>query len=63
MGLSWQSGFLIGPAAGSAILGVAPLALPALCAAACLAAAFGTRLVDRNLSPALRQGAMAVAHP
>jgi len=63
MGLAWQSGFLIGPSAGSAILGVAPLALPATCAAVCVAAAFGTRLVDRNLAPALRRGALAVAHP
>jgi MFS family permease len=63
MGLAWQSGFLIGPSAGSAILGVAPLALPVTCAAACVAAAFGTRLVDRNLAPALRRGALAVAPP
>src|SRR5690242_8865548 len=63
MGLAWQSGFLIGPSAGSAILGVAPLALPATCAAVCVAAALGTRLVDRNLAPALRRGALAVAHP
>lgn len=62
MGLAWQSGFLIGPSAGSAILGVNPLALPAFCAAVCVAAAFGTGLVDRNLTPALRQGAMAVVH-
>jgi MFS family permease len=61
MGLAWQSGFLIGPSAGSAILAVAPLALPAFCAVVCLAAALGTRLVDRNLSPTLRQSAMAVA--
>ena len=61
MGLAWQSGFLIGPSAGSAILGVAPLALPAFCVFGCLAAALGTRLVERNLSPTLRQNAMAVA--
>jgi MFS family permease len=61
MGLAWQSGFLIGPSAGSALLGVAPLALPALCAVTCVAAALGTRLVERNLAPTLRQGAMAVA--
>jgi MFS family permease len=61
MGLAWQSGFLIGPSAGSALLGVAPLALPALCAVTCVAAGLGTRLVERNLSPTLRQSAMAVA--
>jgi MFS family permease len=61
MGLAWQSGFLIGPSAGSAILAVAPLALPAFCAVVCLAAALGTRLVERNLSPTLRKSAMAVA--
>lgn len=62
MGLAWQSGFLIGPSAGSAILAVAPLALPAFCAVVCVAAALGTRLVERNLSPTLRQSAMVVAH-
>ena len=62
MGLAWQSGFLIGPSAGSAILGAAPLALPAFCAAVCVVAALGMGLVDRNLAPALRQGAMAVAN-
>ena len=61
MGLAWQSGFLIGPSAGSAILGVAPLALPALSAAVCLGAALATRLVERNLSWTLRQGAMVAA--
>jgi len=62
MGLAWQSGFLIGPSTGSAILGVAPLALPAFCAVGCVAAALGTRLVERNLAPTLRQSAVAVAH-
>jgi len=63
MGLAWQSGFLIGPSAGSAILGVAPLALPAFCAVGCVAAALGTRLVERNLSPTLSRNALAVARP
>jgi MFS family permease len=49
MGLSWQTGFLIGPALGAIVLGVFPLGLPIACAAICLLAAAGTIVVDREL--------------
>lgn len=49
MGLAWQTGFMIGPSAGGVILGVFPLALPALCIILCLLAAAGTAAVDREL--------------
>lgn len=54
MGFSWQAGFLIGPSLGGIVLGAFPLALPALCAAGCLAAARATRSVDRSLGPDVR---------
>ena len=57
MGLAWQSGFLVGPSAGAAILGAAPLALPIACAAGCLAAALGTLGVERNLPSGVRLSA------
>ena len=55
MGLAWQSGFLIGPSLCGLVLGVAPLAMPLLCAAGCFAAAAGTVAVDRGLDPELRR--------
>jgi MFS family permease len=61
MGLAWQTGFLIGPSVGGVVLGALPLALPLLCAAGCLAAAFGTQRVARALSPDLRQTSVTVA--
>jgi MFS family permease len=54
MGLSWQSGFLLGPSLGGAVLGAYPLALPAFCAAGCVAAALGSGAVDRSLDQELR---------
>ena len=57
MGLAWQTGFLIGPAAGGAILAASPLALPAVCATICLVAAASTR----SLAPALRPGRVTAA--
>src|SRR5690348_5868896 len=51
VGVAWQAGFLIGPSLGGSVLGAAPLALPALCAVGCLAAAAGTVAVDRVFSP------------
>jgi len=60
VGLSWQAGFLIGPSLGGIVLGVAPLALPALCALGCLGAAAGTVAVDRELSPDQRRVAVRV---
>jgi len=55
MGLSWQSGFLLGPSLGGAVLGAFPLALPALCAAGSVAAALGSGAVDRSLDQELRR--------
>jgi len=49
MGLSWQTGFLLGPSLGGTVLGVFPLGLPIACAAICLLAAAGTAVVDREL--------------
>ena len=61
MALSWQSGFLLGPPVGAALLGTVPLALPLLCAAGCLAAALGTVAVDRSLAPESRSAMGAAA--
>jgi MFS family permease len=61
VGLAWQGGFLIGPSLGGAVLGAAPLALPLLCAAGCLAAGASTVAVDRSLSPELRRNPARVA--
>ncbi len=49
MGLSWQTGFFLGPSLGGIVLGVFPLGLPIACAAICLLAAAGTAAVDREL--------------
>ena len=49
MALAWQAGFLFGPSLGGLVLGLAPMALPAVCAALCLAAALGTVAVERSL--------------
>ena len=51
MGLAWQTGFLIGPTAGGAILSAYPLALPAVCATVCLVAAAGTGSLAQSLRP------------
>lgn len=51
MGLAWQTGFLIGPIAGGAILSARPLALPAVCATVCLVAAAGTGSLAQSLRP------------
>ena len=59
MALAWQAGFLIGPSAGAATLGAAPLALPLICAAGCAGAAAGAMLVDRRLEPE-RRGSLVV---
>ena len=55
MGFAWQAGFLIGPSVGGVLLGAAPLALPAVAAAVCLAAAFGATIVDRELAPDMQR--------
>lgn len=61
VGLAWQTGFLIGPSLGGAVLGAFPPALPALCAAGCLVAAWGTAAVDRSLSSELRRSPIPAA--
>jgi len=52
VGLAWQTGFMLGPSLGGAVLGAFPLGLPVICAAVCLLAALGTAAVDRALPPA-----------
>jgi len=54
VGLAWQGGFLIGPSLGGVVLGLFPLALPAMCLAGCVAAALATGAVDRRLTGPLR---------
>lgn len=49
VGLAWQTGFMLGPSLGGAVLGAFPLGLPVICAAVCLLAALGTVAVDRAL--------------
>jgi MFS family permease len=49
MGLAWQTGFMIGPSLGGAVLGIFPLGLPILCVAICLLAIAGMTAVDREL--------------
>jgi MFS family permease len=51
VGLAWQTGFMLGPSLGGAVLGAFPLGLPLICAAVCLLAALGTTAVDRALPP------------
>ncbi len=46
---SWQVGFVIGPALGGLILGLAPIALWPLAAAVCLLAGAGSLLLERSL--------------
>jgi MFS family permease len=50
-GFSWQLGFIIGPAAGAALLGLSPRGLWIAAAAVCLAAAVGALRLDARLSP------------
>src|SRR5229473_2148697 len=52
VGLAWQTGFMLGPSLGGAVLGAFPLGLPVICAAVCLLAALVTGAVDRALPPA-----------
>jgi predicted MFS family arabinose efflux permease len=51
---SWDLGFLIGPAAGGAILATEPLALWPLAAVICLAAGLGCLALERSLPAGLR---------
>jgi MFS family permease len=52
--LSWQFGFLIGPAIGGAILDAEPVALWLLAAGVCLAAGVRSLAFERRLPPDLR---------
>ena len=52
--LSWEVGFVIGPAAAGFILDWRPHVLWPLAAAVCLAAGAGALLLERKLPPALR---------
>ena len=52
--LSWEMGFILGPAAGGFILAAQPLALWPLAAFVCLAAGVGALALERNIPPDLR---------
>lgn len=49
MGFSWQAGFMIGPPAGAALLGTAPLAFPMAAAAVCATLAIALRRLGHDL--------------
>jgi MFS family permease len=51
---SWQVGFVLGPAVGGVVLGVAPLALWPLAATVCLAAGLLSLNVERSIPGELR---------
>lgn len=51
MGLSWQGGFMLGPAVGGSLLVAGPLGLPLVCALACLVAVAGALALERGLPP------------
>ena len=52
--ISWDIGFIIGPAVGGFVLGAEPLALWPLAAVVCLAAGAGALALDRSLPGHLR---------
>jgi MFS family permease len=52
--LSWEAGFIIGPAAGGFILAAEPLALWPLAAFVCLAAGAGAHALERSIPRDLR---------
>jgi MFS family permease len=52
--LSWELGFILGPAAGGFILGAEPLALWPLAAVVCVAAGAGALALERGLPRELR---------
>lgn len=58
-GFAWQAGFLAGPATGGALLAWNPLALPAVAAVSCFAAALTMPLVDRVLPEGERRSPVA----
>jgi predicted MFS family arabinose efflux permease len=52
--ISWEVGFIVGPAIGGFVLGAEPLALWPLAAAVCLVAGLGALALERELPRALR---------
>jgi predicted MFS family arabinose efflux permease len=52
--ISWEVGFIVGPAVGGFVLGAEPLALWPLAAAVCLVAGLGALALERQLPRALR---------
>jgi hypothetical protein len=52
--ISWDVGFIIGPAFGGFVLGAEPLALWPLAAAVCLLAGAGSLALERDLPRQLR---------
>jgi predicted MFS family arabinose efflux permease len=52
--ISWEIGFVIGPAIGGFVLGSEPLALWPLSAGVCLLAAVGALTLERQIPPDLR---------
>jgi MFS family permease len=55
MGLSWQLGFIIGPAAGGAVLGTEPLALWPIMASLSLVGALYALRLERFLQAEVRR--------
>jgi MFS family permease len=53
MGFAWQAGFMLGPPAGAALMGAAPLAFPIAAAALCASLALGLRQLARGLDQGL----------
>jgi MFS family permease len=53
-GISWQLGFIVGPAAGAALLGFEPHALWAAAAGVCVAASLAAVRLDAHLPEAVR---------
>jgi predicted MFS family arabinose efflux permease len=49
MGLSWQGGFMVGPAVGGSLVAAGPLALPLACAGVCAVALVGALALERGL--------------
>jgi len=56
MGFAWQAGFMLGPPAGAALMGAAPLAFPIAAAALCASLALGLRQLARGLDQSVAGG-------
>jgi MFS family permease len=61
--LSWQVGFLIGPAVGGAVLDAQPVGLWLLCAAVCLLGSVWSLRLDRTLPRTVRRTPRSVTVP